>query len=410
MFLKLCKSRVFLPWQTGGLLLPIVSLLLVVCSFPGSKGGAGSVAANPGKGGRAFFVDLVMGGMSEQTEEEGSVIRVNADFDEKNRNADGNPLADYQPDEMESHRIARDDPNLMDGALWLNVAGKGKWRLVFPEKIKVWAKGDSSEYEELDSSWYFKETQAGISYEFKVEGIKGSQLTNDVRVLAEFVSADYKVTYRDSAFVTVLETRFALTFDDGPLPEKTEKILRALDNFYHNGEPVRAAFFQRAPKIQQHPELCRLVDENGHLVFNRALELERRARKRTKAKDIEENMRLWEAEIFRALGKTPERMLRARYLKKGSRFEKEVEKTGTRICGGELTFDFRSSSEDKVKRMTSEILQGWNTRENPRLHPYPAILIFHEFPEVTYNHIGEILSYLQDLGFILVNFDPDLIY
>jgi peptidoglycan/xylan/chitin deacetylase (PgdA/CDA1 family) len=102
-----------------------------------------------------------------------------------------------------------------------------------------------------------------------------------VRILAEFVPAEPGKTYRDSAFLTVLETQFVLTFDDGPLSEKTEKILRALDSLYHNGEPVRAAFFQRAPKIQQFPELARLVDENGHLVFNRALELERRARKRT---------------------------------------------------------------------------------------------------------------------------------
>jgi peptidoglycan/xylan/chitin deacetylase (PgdA/CDA1 family) len=348
--------------------------------------------------------------MSEQTEEEGALIRVNADFDEKNRNADGNPLADYQPDEGEGHRIMPDDPNLVDGALSLNGAGKGKWRLVFPEKIKLWVKADTSEYVELDSSWSFKATEAPISREFKVEGIRGSQLTNDVKILAEFVPAESKKTYRDSAFLTALETQFVLTFDDGPLPDKTEKILKALDNLYHNGQPVRAAFFQRAPKIRQHPEFCRLVDEKGHLVFNRALELERRARKRTTAAEIEQNMLRWEEEIFRTLGRTPERMMRARYLKKGSRFEKEVEKTGTRICGGELTFDFRSSSEDKVKKMTSEILRDWNTRENPRLHPYPAILIFHEFPEVTYNHIGEILSYLQDLGFVLVSFDPDLIY
>jgi hypothetical protein len=348
--------------------------------------------------------------MSEQTEDSGGVIRVNADFDEKNRNAEGNPLADYQPDAKEGHRIAPDDPNLMDGALSVEGTGKGKWRLIYPDKIKVWLERDSSAYEELDSSWYLESGEASISCDFKVEGMKGSQLANDVQILAEFVPAESKKIYRDSAFLTVLETQFVLTFDDGPFPEKTKKILMALDSIYHNGEPIRAAFFQRAPKIQKHPELCRLVDEKGHLVFNRALELERRARKNTKAKDIEENMRLWEAEIFRVLGKTPERMMRARYLKKGSRFEKEAEKTGTRICGGELSFDFRSSSEDKVKKMTAEILQDWNTRENPRLHPYPAILIFHEFPEVTYNHIGEILSYLQDLGFVLVSFDPDLIY
>jgi|GEM_PF-787091 len=410
MLLKLNKSSILPACRKKEMFLSIISLLLVFSSFPHSKVSASSSNVNKGEATREFSVNLAIAGMSEETEDSGTVIRVNADFDEKNRNAEGNPLADYQPDVKGGHRIVADDPNLMDGSLAIHGAGGGKWRLIFPERIKVWVKGDSSEYEELDSSWFFKKAGAPISCELKIEGIRGSQSANDVRILAEFTPAESKKTYRDSAFLTVLETQFVLTFDDGPLREKTEKIIGALKNFYHNGEPVRAAFFQRAPKIQQHPELCRLVDEKGHLVFNRALELERRARKRTKAKDIDENMRLWEAEIFRALGKTPERMIRARYLKKGDRFEKEVQKIGARICGGELTFDFRSSSEDKVKRMTAEILQGWNTKENPRLHPYPAILIFHEFPEVTYNHIGEILSYLQDLGFVLVSFDPDLIY
>ncbi|UCB51734.1 MAG: polysaccharide deacetylase family protein, partial [Candidatus Zixiibacteriota bacterium] len=275
---------------------------------------------------------------------------------------------------------------------------------------KVWVKGDSSEYEQLDSSWFLQKVEAPISCEFKVEGIKGSQLTNDVRILVEFTPVELEETYRDSAFLTVLETQFVLTFDDGPLPEKTEKIVGVLKSLYHNGEPVRAAFFQRTSKIHQFPELARLVDENGHLVFNRALELERRARKRTKAEEIEENILLWEEEIVKALGTTPERMIRARYLKKGERFEKEAEKIGARICGGELVFDFRTSSPGKVKSRAADILEGWNTRENPQLHPYPAILIFHEHPTVTYNYIGEIVSYLQGRGFILVNFDPDLIY
>jgi peptidoglycan/xylan/chitin deacetylase (PgdA/CDA1 family) len=410
MFLKPCKSRVFSSRRTEGLLLPTIFLLLVLPSFPHSKVSAGSSNLNPGEATRGFSVNLVIGGMSEEIEDSGAVIRINADFDEKNRNAQGNPLADYQPDEKEGHRITPDDPNLMDGSLLLSGAGNGKWRLIFPDKIKVWVKGDSSEYEELDSSWSFKSEEAPISCEFKVEGIKGSQLTNDVRISAEFVPAESRKIYRDSAFLTVLETQFVLTFDDGPLPEKTEKILRALDSLYHDGEPVRAAFFQRAPKIQQHPELCRLVDEKGHLVFNRALELERRARKTTTAAEIQQNMLRWEEEIFRTLGKTPERMIRARYLKKGERFEKEVEKTGARICGGELVFDFRTSSPGKVKDRAAEILEGWNTKENPQLHAYPAILIFHEFPQVTYDYIEEIVKHVQDRGFVLVNFDPDMIY
>ncbi|MGB7063435.1 MAG: polysaccharide deacetylase family protein [Candidatus Zixiibacteriota bacterium] len=408
--LKPNKSSISLAWRHKAIFLPVASFLIVFSSFFHSKANLSSPDSGPEGTTQGFSVNLVIAGMSEETEDSGTVIRVNADFDEKNRDATGNPLADYQPDVKGGHRIVADDPNLLDGALFIEETRKGEWRLIFPENIKIWRKEEGSGYQELDTSWFSDKMKLPFSCELKVEGIKGSQLTNDVRILAEFIPAKSKETYRDSAFLTVLETQFVLTFDDGPLPEKTEKILGALKGFYHNGEPVRAAFFQRTPKIHQFPELTRLVDENGHLVFNRALELERRARKRTKAEEIEENMLLWEEEIYKALGRKPERMIRARYLKKGERFEKEVEKIGARICGGELVYDFRTSSPGKIKTRAAEILEGWNTKENPQLHPYPAILIFHEFPKVTYDHVGEIISYLQDRGFVLVSFDPDLIY
>lgn len=392
------------------ILLPVASLLLILSSFLYSKANLSSSDLHPEGRVQGFSVNLVIAGMPEESEDSGTVIRVNADFDEKNNNAEGNPLADYQPDEKEGHRIVGDDPNLMDGSFSIKGSGKGEWRLIFSEKVKVWRKGDGSKYEELVSSEFSEKSQVPFSCEFKIEGIEGSRLTNDVRILVEFSSAGSDETCSDSAFLTVLETRFALTFDDGPLPEKTDKIVRALKSCYHNGEPVRAAFFQESYKIRKFPDLTRFVHQNGHLLYNRALALERRARNRLTVEEIEENILLWEEEIYKALGRKPERMIRARYLKKGDPFEEKAGKIGARICGGELTFDFRSSSEDKVKKMTAEILEGWNTEEDPKLHPYPAILIFHEFPEATYNHIGEIISYLQDLGFVLVNFDPGLIY
>ena len=95
----------------------------------------------------AFSVDLVAGEMSEQSEDEGGMIRINADFDEKNKNEKGNPLADYQPDEKEGHRILAGDPNLMDGSLSVEGSGEGKWRLTFPEKVKVWRKTEGETFE-----------------------------------------------------------------------------------------------------------------------------------------------------------------------------------------------------------------------------------------------------------------------
>ncbi len=355
-------------------------------------------------------INLLVDGMSEEEEDEGGVVRINANFDENNRNKEGNPLADFQPDEMMRHRIVGDDPNLLDGSLSISGYGSGKWRITFPENVKIWRRSDDTSYTELISSKSSDEVELPLSYDLKIEGIKGSEVTNDVGIIAEFLPERSKEVLSDSVLLTVLETRFVITFDDGPIPEKTEKIVRALMRFYHNGEPVRAAFFQVGFKIHKFPELTRFVDKNGHLIFNRAISLERRSRARITAEEIEDNVLQWEEEIYRTIGRKPERVIRARYLKKGDPFEKKLEKIDVRVCGGELTFDFRAPSVEAVKAKADELLEGWNTRENPRLHPYPAILIFHEFPEHTYEYIGEIVSYLQDRGFMLVNFDLELAY
>ena len=348
--------------------------------------------------------------MSERTEDSGTVIRVNADFDEKNKNKEGNPLADYQPDQKKGHRIVPDDPNLLDGALSVMGAGKGKWRLLFPDRIKVWAKRESSDHEELTSSWSLKSAEAPVSFGFKIEGISGSQLTNDVKILAEFVSAESGKTYRDSAFLTVLETRFALTFDDGPLPEKTDRIVRALSRFYCDGEPVRAAFFQIGVKIEKFGDLTRFAHQHGHLVLNHTHRHERFGYKMFNDQEIRDDILLCEEAIYRALGKEPVKIIRSRGLREYKRFEKEAQMMGYRLCTGELLDDWEAESIEEIQIRAEEILESWNTRENPRLHPYPSILVFHEFPALICDHIGEIISYLQDRGFVLVNFDPDLIY
>jgi peptidoglycan/xylan/chitin deacetylase (PgdA/CDA1 family) len=53
----------------------------------------------------------------------------------------------------------------------------------------------------------------------------------------------------------------ALTFDDGPSPEHTTKILDLLDE-----AKVKAAFFVIGKKAEKHPELVREIKKRGHLV------------------------------------------------------------------------------------------------------------------------------------------------
>jgi len=390
--------------------LPWVLCLVLDLALCSSVLGVESPEKSEGRKDPAFSVNLIIDRMSEGAEDSGTVIRVNADFDEKNNNKEGNPLADYQPDQKRGHRITPDDPNLLDGSLSVVGSGEGKWRLLHPDKIKVWLKRDGSDYEELDSSWFPKSAAAQISCDFKIEGIRESQLTNDVKILAEFVSAESGKTCRDSAFLTVLETRFVLTFDDGPLPEKTDRIVRALSSFYCEGEPVRAAFFQIGVKIEKFGDLTRFAHQHGHLVLNHTYRHAHFGYRMLNDGEIREDILLCEEAIYRALAKEPVKIIRSRALREDKRFEKEARMMGYRFCTGELLDDWEAESIEEIQTRAEEILESWNTRENPGLHPYPSILVFHEFPQLICDHIGEIISYLQDRGFVLVDFDPDLIY
>ncbi|HUP97396.1 MAG TPA: polysaccharide deacetylase family protein [Usitatibacter sp.] len=55
----------------------------------------------------------------------------------------------------------------------------------------------------------------------------------------------------------------ALTFDDGPDPEVTPKVLDLLD-----AAGARATFFCIAERAAQHPEVCREIARRGHMVEN----------------------------------------------------------------------------------------------------------------------------------------------
>ena len=57
--------------------------------------------------------------------------------------------------------------------------------------------------------------------------------------------------------------RVALTFDDGPTPGSTERVLDALGEL-----GVRAAFFVVGRNVEKSPEILRRIDREGHVVGN----------------------------------------------------------------------------------------------------------------------------------------------
>src|SRR5262245_63095806 len=57
--------------------------------------------------------------------------------------------------------------------------------------------------------------------------------------------------------------RIALTFDDGPDPVATPRLLHLLDE-----REVRATFFLIGERARRHPDLVRAIAEAGHEVGN----------------------------------------------------------------------------------------------------------------------------------------------
>lgn len=59
------------------------------------------------------------------------------------------------------------------------------------------------------------------------------------------------------------EKKIAITFDDGPHPVYTEKLLKGLKE-----RNVRATFFVLGQKAKEHPEIIKQMEEDGHIIGN----------------------------------------------------------------------------------------------------------------------------------------------
>jgi len=216
---------------------------------------------------------------------------------------------------------------------------------------------------------------------------------------------------------------FMLTFDDGPLPGATERLLSALAALQtSHGRPVRAGFFlvggapecfwrQRyyyAPyeiypkgNIVNYPNLVIKISQAGHLIGNHTMHHPwiRWPWLRNPA-IIREELLAWETAIQPILGAVPPRLFRSSYSIYSVPVSDSARWAGYRIVRGKTTGDTAPAiGGEQLKLMVLRILKNWR-------QPYPCVLIFHEHSHATCNHLGAVVNYLQQEGFRLVDFDP----
>ena len=224
--------------------------------------------------------------------------------------------------------------------------------------------------------------------------------------------------------ITTKSAEFMLSFDDGPLPDKTERVLDILATLrVIDGTPVKAGFFlladapdafwQRriyyAPyelwidkgSIAKYPEIARRIKKAGHTIGNHTTH---HAWFRWPWLDTPEavlsEFTEWEAISNQVLGASNMRLFRPPYYILNANVRETANLLGYQIIMGESVGDTMPGiTVDMIKQKTQSILAAWNK-------PYPCLLVFHDTRPTTYQHLDEIVINLQQQGFRLVHFDP----
>ena len=219
-------------------------------------------------------------------------------------------------------------------------------------------------------------------------------------------------------------TEFMLSFDDGPLPDKTERVLDILATLIAiDGTPVKAGFFlladapddfwQRrfyyAPyefwtekgSIAKYPKIASQIKHEGHTIGNHSTH---HAWFRWPWLDTPEavlnEFTEWESITKPILGTSNIRLFRPPYFILSATVRATAKRLGYQIVMGESVGDaIPGITLAAIMQRTQSILSEWNK-------PYPCLLIFHDIRPTTYRFLEEIVENLQQRGFRLVHFDP----
>lgn len=230
---------------------------------------------------------------------------------------------------------------------------------------------------------------------------------------------------------------FMLTFDDGPVPGKTDAVLATLSRYRgEDGQPIRAGFFMvgdapvgfRAGRryyapyeiwihkgsMRRHPDVVARVRAAGHVIGNHTthhiwprwpwfrwplLGAERRLRTEIQAWEA-----IAESTVERATAPLPRHaappLFRTPYLAHTPVLTRVVQSLGYRMIGGHTVGDAvpEHSLSDVLKRVL-------RLMENAR-GDIPVVLIFHDILPLTVHHLGDIIDQLLAQGYVLRHFDP----
>jgi peptidoglycan/xylan/chitin deacetylase (PgdA/CDA1 family) len=179
----------------------------------------------------------------------------------------------------------------------------------------------------------------------------------------------------------------AITFDDGPVPGKTERILDIL-RIRH----TPAAFFCIGNRVDEHPMLVRRIHEEGHVIGNHSYWHGKTFDLQT-AEKIGLELRNTDAAIHRTMGKQP-RFFRPPYGVTNPMVASAVRKGNYTTIGWSLrSFDTMTSDPSRLLTKIKRSLKAGD------------IILFHDYCESTIEILPSLLDHISGVGLKIVRVD-----
>lgn len=182
----------------------------------------------------------------------------------------------------------------------------------------------------------------------------------------------------------------AITFDDGPFPGRTDRILDILDQY-----GAKATFFCIGQNVRNNPKLLKDIHDRGHLIGNHSFlhgtlfDLQTAARMR-------DELNQTDSAIFEVMGKRP-RYFRPPYGVTNPMLASAVKSTGHLTIGWSMrSLDTAiSDKRELLNRITKALKPG-------------DILLLHDRCEVTVEILPELLEYIRKSGMTIEPLDKML--
>ncbi len=172
----------------------------------------------------------------------------------------------------------------------------------------------------------------------------------------------------------------ALTFDDGPDPRTTPKLLDILAE-----KKVHATFFMLGQNAANFPEIVKKVSEQGHELANHSYS--HPSLNKLKADSIAKEVKLTDAAIYQASGVLP-RTLRPPY---GA-----ISPAAAKVIGKPI-IQWNVDSDDWKAKKTKKTIERVNKTVKSG-----GIILLHDIHSTSVNATAEIIDKLQEQGFEFV--------